>query len=209
VLDGKLARQEPVQGEMSILNEEIDRVGHLIAGLADLQPTTAPRSTDVARVADDVLRLFRASDFVPPAVQIVADMQDHATEIEADADILKQVLVNLVKNAIEALPGGGRIEILNRGHVNRERRLYLELCVADNGPGMPPEVLANLFAPVRSTKDGAHHGLGLSIVHSLVKKLDGLVSCRSSQAGTMFELLLPVRGGAGALVAQPRALDSV
>jgi HD-like signal output (HDOD) protein/signal transduction histidine kinase len=210
VLDHKLARREPVVGEMSILNEEIDRVGQLISGLADLQPSDAAGATDVGKVAHDVLRLFRATDFVPPSVQIVVDMQDQACEIDGDADILKQILVNLVKNAIEALVDGGRIEIINRGHVNRERKLYLELVVSDNGPGLSAEVLANLFSAVRSTKDGAHHGLGLSIVHGLVKKLDGLITCRSGSGGTTFEILLPTRGGTSTVSgAQSRAMDSV
>jgi HD-like signal output (HDOD) protein/signal transduction histidine kinase len=210
VLDTKLARREPVVGEMSILNEEIDRVGALINGLADLQPSDGNRVTDVARVVDDVLRLFRATDFVPASVQILVRMQDEPAEIEGDADILKQILVNLVKNAIEALPDGGRIEIANRGHVNRERRLYLELVIGDNGPGLSTEVLANLFTPVRSNKEGKHHGLGLSIVHSLVKKLDGMITCRSGKAGTTFEILLPVRGGNNLTAgAQARAMDSV
>ncbi|MDB5948573.1 MAG: histidine kinase [Massilia sp.] len=210
VLDGKLAKREPVVGEMSILNEEIDRVGQLINGLADLQPTESSSATNVARVVDDVLRLFRATEFVPPAVQIVATVSDTAAEIEGDADILKQILVNLVKNAVEALGASGRIDIGNRGHVNRERSLYVELVVSDNGPGLSPEVLANLFSAVRSTKDGAHHGLGLSIVHGLVKKLGGQITCRSSRAGTTFEILLPAAHGAGmATGAKARVMDSV
>ena len=215
VLDGKLAKHEPVTGEMSILNEEIDRVGQLINGLADLQPSgsqCATNATNVARVVDDVLRLFRATEFVPPAVQIVTSMVDAAAEIEGDADILKQILVNLVKNAVEALGPSGRIDIGNRGHVNRERSLYVELVVSDNGPGLAPEVLANLFSAVRSTKDGAHRGLGLSIVHGLVKKLGGQITCRSGRAGTTFEILLPAAGAslAGmATGAKARAMDSV
>jgi len=210
VLDGKLAKREPVVGEMSILNEEIDRVGQLINGLADLQPSDAARATDVVKVAEDVLRLFRATDFVPPSVQIVLGMQDAPSEIEGDADILKQILVNLVKNAVEALPGGGTIEINNRGYVNRDRKLYLELVISDTGPGLSSEVLANLFSVVKSTKDGAHHGLGLSIVHSLVKKIHGLITCRSGNTGTTFEILLPARIGASPLAgAQARAMDPV
>lgn len=212
VLDSKLARQEPVSGELSILNEEIDRVGQLIGGLAELKPLDAgPRATDVAKVVDDVLRLFRSSGFVPPSVEIVAHLHEEASRIEGDADVLKQILVNLVKNAVEALGGGGgRIEILNRGHVNRERQLYIELVVNDNGPGLSRDVLANLFAPVKSTKEGAHHGLGLSIVHSLVKKLGGHIACRSGRTGTAFEILLPAWSGVGTAVALPtRALGSV
>jgi HD-like signal output (HDOD) protein/signal transduction histidine kinase len=209
VLDSKLARNEPVNGEMSILNEEIDRVGQLVGSLAELQPAEpAPRPADVARVAADVVRLFRATDFVPPSVEIVLSMPEDATRIEGDADILKQILVNLVKNAIEALAeSGGRIEIASRGHVNRERKLYLELVVSDTGPGLAREVLANLFSAVKSTKPGAHHGLGLSIVHSLVKKLHGDIACRSGRTGTSFEILLPAWAGATSLPALPaRAL---
>lgn len=199
VLDAKLARREPVVSEMSILNEEIDRVGQLINGLADLQPSDAGCVTNVARVVDDVLRLFRATDFLPASVQVLTRLQDGPQEIDGDADLLKQILVNLVKNAIEAQPQGGRIEIANRGLVNRERRLYVELVVSDAGPGLSQEVLANLFSAVKSSKEGKHHGLGLSIVHSLVKKLNGMISCRSGANGTSFELLLPARGSTSQL----------
>jgi HD-like signal output (HDOD) protein/signal transduction histidine kinase len=209
VLDSKLARREPVVGEMSILNEEIDRVGQLINGLADLQPTETSRVTDVAKVVDDVLRLFRATDFVPASVQIVVRMQEEPAEIDGDADMLKQVLVNLIKNAIEALADGGKIEISNRGHVNRDRKLYLELVVSDTGPGLSADVLANLFSPVQSSKEGAHHGLGLSIVHSLVKKMQGLITCRSGKTGTTFEILLPAKGSTSQLTnVTTRVMDS-
>jgi len=213
VLDSKLERQEPVASEMSVLNEEIDRVGQLIGSLADIKPLEAgPRPTDAVKVAEDVVRLFRAGQFVPANVQISTALHDDARLVEGDADTLKQILVNLVKNAVEALAesGGGRIEIANRGHVHRERRLYLELSVSDTGPGLAPEVMANLFAAVKSTKDGAHRGIGLSIVHGLVKKLNGHIACRSGRTGTAFEILLPAWSGASAAPALPaRALGSV
>jgi HD-like signal output (HDOD) protein/signal transduction histidine kinase len=216
VLDSKLERQEPVGGELSILNEEIDRVGQLVNSLTEVQPASQSLleggvTTDVAKVVEDVLRLFRATDFVPPNVEIVVSMSSEAGRIEGDPDILKQILVNLVKNAIEALADtGGRIEIANRGHANRERRLYLELVVSDTGPGLSREVLANLFSAVKSTKEGPHHGLGLSIVHSLVKKLNGHIACRSGRTGTSFEILLPAQAGASAPAGLPvRALGSV
>jgi HD-like signal output (HDOD) protein/signal transduction histidine kinase len=213
VLDSKLARQEPVATEMSVLNEEIDRVGQLIGSLAELKPQeTGPRPLDVAKVVEDVVRLFRAGQFVPHGVQIATAMGDDARLVEGEADLLKQILVNLVKNAVEALggKGGGRIEIVNRGHVHRERKLYVELAVTDTGPGLSPEVMANLFSKVRSTKDGAHRGLGLSIVHGLVKKLNGQIACRSGRGGTAFEILLPAWSGASATPAlTARAVGSV
>ena len=204
VLDDKLNRQEPVVGEMSILNEEIDRVGHLINGLADMPAIDGSGSTSLARVVDDVLRLFHATGFVPAGVALTARMSAGCGDIECDADILKQILVNLIKNAVEALAGGGKIEIADRNHVNRDHRLYVELVVSDDGPGLPQDVLSNLFSAVantKSTKDGVHRGLGLSIVHALVTKAGGMITCRSGPDGTAFELLLPVAASALASVA--------
>lgn len=221
VLDSKLARQEPVATEMSVLNEEIDRVGQLIGSLAEIQPAPpGPRPFDVARVVDDVVRLFRAGQFLPAGLQIAVTMNDDARLVEGEPDLLKQILVNLVKNAVEALAangsgsgggsGSGRIEIVNRGLVHRERKLYLELAVTDTGPGLSPDVMANLFSAVRSSKEGAHRGLGLSIVHGLVNKLGGQIACRSGRGGTAFEILLPAWSGASVAPAIPvRAIGSV
>lgn len=197
VLDSKLERNEPVSGEISILNEEIDRVGVIIQGLSDLKPAVRDTGAEINRVIRDIARLFRDTEFMPGSVKIVAHTQDLPTEVEASPDTLKQVLVNLVKNAIEALRAGGEIQIVNNGHVNKDGALFVEICVTDNGPGIPPAVLRSLFQPVQSTKGDGHQGLGLSIVHGLIKKNQGLITCRSSNKGTHFEMLLPVRKRTG------------
>ena len=193
VLDGKLTRQEPVADELSLLNEEIDRVGNIMSEFAGLAPKIQDGVTDINRVVSDMVRLFRESKFLPPSVQIDARTAEQPGEIDGPADTLKQILLNLLKNAVEALPKGGHIEINNNGRVHRDGRVFFELCIKDNGPGIPADVLAKLFTPVRSTKAGQNRGIGLSIVHGLVKRLNGLISCRSTQAGTVFELLLPAR----------------
>ena len=194
ILDSKLLRQEPVLGEMSILNEEIDRVGQIVNGMAEMQPTirSGGSSSDINRIAGDVVRLFQDTEFVPATVRIITRLQDQPSEIAAGADIVKQILVNLLKNAVEAMPHGGEIEIANNGQLNRDGRLYLELSIRDTGAGIAPEIMAHLFSPGRSTKDGAHRGLGLSIVQGLVRQIDGMILCRSGKQGTTFEILLPV-----------------
>jgi nitrogen-specific signal transduction histidine kinase len=65
------------------------------------------------------------------------------------------------------------------------------LRISDNGAGIPADVLANLFSPVHSNKSGENRGLGLNIVQSLVKKLNGFIACHSGESGTTFEVLLP------------------
>jgi putative nucleotidyltransferase with HDIG domain len=191
VLDRKLARREPVAGEMAILNEEIDRVARIINGLGEPQPTSQEGVTDVNQIVADVVRLFGNTEYAPASVRLVSRVQDKPLETSGDADTLKQILVNLIKNAVEALPEGGEIAIANNGLINRDGRLYIELGVKDTGPGIAPEVMAKLFSPVQSTKGSGHRGLGLAIVHSLVKKLDGIITCRSDKTGTAFEILLP------------------
>ena len=195
ILDSKLLRQEPVVGEISILHEEIDRVGQIVNGMADIQPTMRQDgngTSDINRVAGEVVRLFQDTEFVPGAVRIVTRLLEQPSEVAAGADIIKQILVNLLKNAVEALPRGGEIEIANNGQLNRDGRLYLELSIRDTGPGIAPDIMANLFSPGRSTKDGAHRGLGLSIVQGLMRQIDGMIMCRSGKQGTTFEILLPV-----------------
>jgi putative nucleotidyltransferase with HDIG domain len=193
VLDDKLARQEPVSGELSILNDEIDRVGNIIKEFAGVAPPAPGSLIDVNRVINDIVRLFRESRFLPPTVQIGARLLKEPCEITGTADTLKQIFVNLIKNAVEALPQGGHIEIINLGQVRYDGADYFEISVRDTGPGLPQEVLSKLFSPVRSTKAGENRGLGLSIVHGLVKKLNGQIECRSSRMGTSFELRLPLR----------------
>jgi len=139
------------------------------------------------------VRLFRESRFLPASVQIAARVPEQACDISGSADILKQILVNLIKNSVEAMARGGQIEVINQGASRRDGADYFELQIRDSGPGLPDDVLAKLFSPVRSSKPGDNRGLGLSIVHGLVKKLNGKISCKSSPLGTCFEILLPAR----------------
>lgn len=194
VLDDKLARQQPIGNEISILNEEIDRVGTIIKEFAGVKPsvTSADSGFDMNRVINDIVRLFRESKYLPAGVKITSRVVDRPCEVGGAPETLKQILVNLIKNAVEALPQGGHIEIINVGQTRVDGQDYFGLTVRDSGPGLPPEVMAKLFSPVRSTKAGENRGLGLSIVQGLVKKLNGRIECRSSRMGASFEILLPL-----------------
>ncbi|RJF96993.1 HDOD domain-containing protein [Noviherbaspirillum cavernae] len=194
VLDRKLSRQESIDTEISILNEEIDRIGQLVDGLADLQPATQDGTADINAVINAMVRLFRDSEFAPASVTIAARTPDERCEVAGGIGSLRQIFMNLLKNAVEALPDGGEIEIVNNGLINCDGRLYVEVLVSDTGSGMPAEVMANLFLPTRSSKGKGHQGLGLSIVKGLVKQIDGRIGCRSSVLGTTFEVWLPVLG---------------
>jgi putative nucleotidyltransferase with HDIG domain len=209
VLDDKLSRQEPVGDALSILNEEIDRVGNILNDFVGTATGTQPAKVEINRVANNLIRLFRESKFLPPSVEIVAQLSDQDCVIAGSADTLKQILVNLIKNAVEAMPNGGRIEIINSGRFSRSDSPYFLLCVKDNGPGIPVEQRSRLFSPVKSTKAGANRGIGLSIVHGLVKKLGGEIECASAAGGTEFKIYLPSVDVQKSVATTPYAQDLV
>jgi PAS domain S-box-containing protein len=126
--------------------------------------------------------------------------------VNADIGQLEQVLMNLVANARDAMPGGGRVsvrtevvEILRGAESDRLRvraGAYAALIVADTGAGMEPETVAHVFDPFFTTKArGAGTGLGLSTVHGIVRQSGGAVDVSSSPGqGSTFRILLPVAG---------------
>lgn len=193
VIDEKLMRHEPVTRELSILSGEIDRVGSIVDEFSGAPPRTQTGGTEINQLITDLVRLFRDSKYLPSTVQIVANISDQPCFISGSSDVLKQVLVNLIKNAVEAMQKGGQLAVSNLGRVSRSGCLYFEVCVTDTGPGLPTEVLANLYKPVRSFKSGANRGLGLSIVHDKIQKMGGTINCRSTKVGTVFEMYLPVQ----------------
>lgn len=193
VLDDKLARQEPLDAELSILNEEIDRVGNIIKEFARVAPPADVEVIDLNQVVSDIVRLFRESKFLPASVQISTLLPQAPSDILGSAGVVKQIFMNLIKNSVEAMPDGGRIDVINQGIVQRDGVRYFGMRIQDSGPGLPAAVVAQLFLPVQSSKPGDNRGLGLNIVHGLVHKLQGSISCQSSALGTRFDILLPAR----------------
>jgi signal transduction histidine kinase/HD-like signal output (HDOD) protein len=196
VLDNKLSRKESVQAEVAILGQEIDRVSQILRGLSDTPMESPKEKLGVKQIVGDVVRFLKVTGFVPSSIRLDTQFQIETAEIKVDSAALKQILVNLIKNAVEAIQENGEIMVAMPGYINRDGCLYCALTIHDNGPGVAPPVLAKLFSPVHSTKGGDHAGLGLSIVHGLVHDLGGDIMCRSNGSGTTFELLLPVDAGA-------------
>lgn len=198
ILSIKLGEDQTTQFQFSILKEEIDRVAGILLRMRDM-PGSEPcpqgeGEVDLNRVILDLLSIFRASLFTTHSIQDELRLDDALPLLLSNRNSLKQILTNLIKNAVEAMPEGGAIFIATRGKVNVNGRLYVELIVGDNGPGISDEVMANIFTPVVSSKGKAHSGLGLTIVKNLVSDLHGTISCRSSKSdGTEFCVLLPFK----------------
>ena len=135
-----------------------------------------------------------ALDFLEPrcraaGVEVRRELARRRLTVRADPTELRQVIVNLVVNAVHAMPGGGRVTV----RVQQEEESCL-LVVEDTGVGMTPEVLDRIFIPFFTTKDGGRGtGLGLPLVHGIVTSLGGTVSVQSTVgAGSRFTVRLPL-----------------
>jgi signal transduction histidine kinase len=108
--------------------------------------------------------------------------------VEAIGGELNQVWTNLIDNALDAIPRGGRV-VISAGRQGDK----VVVRVSDNGPGIPPEIRARIFDPFFTTKDvGKGSGLGLDITRRLVLRHRGTIELRTDEAGTVFEVALPV-----------------
>jgi signal transduction histidine kinase len=171
-----------------VIKQEIDRLDRVIKALLDFGRPSAPtlRPTNVEDVVTDVVMFTRR--FAGQArVEIETEYAAGLPLVSADADQLKQVMVNLVSNAVQAMEGtGGAIKV----RVWDDDGLVF-LSIADTGPGIPPEDLERVFDPFYSTRDDGT-GLGLTIVHRIIDQHGGRVDVESERGvGTTFTVALP------------------
>jgi two-component system, cell cycle sensor histidine kinase and response regulator CckA len=156
---------------------------------------------DVNAIVQDMERLLRP--LIGENIELVTLLAPTAAHTRADAGQLEQVLMNLVVNAKDAMPSGGKLTIQTQNVVMDEshRRdqqfirpgVYVMLSVADTGMGMDRETQSRIFEPFFTTKEkGKGTGLGLSTVYGIVKQSGGYVMVQSEQGrGTAFQIYLP------------------
>jgi putative nucleotidyltransferase with HDIG domain len=193
ILGIKLEGDDPAQQDLETIRGEIYRINSILEKLS--QPDTADTSeavpVDVNALVADLSHMFQTSLFAAHDIEISLNLDDSMPPMLTNADALKQIYTNLVKNAVEALPAEGLVMVYTQDQVNVDGRAHFEICVADDGPGIPDEILPDLFTPIKTTKGDGHAGVGLTIVKNLVNELHGSISCRSSDKGTSFHILLP------------------
>jgi two-component system nitrogen regulation sensor histidine kinase GlnL len=201
-----------IRGAAQLLERELDRpplieYTQVIIGEADrlqtlvnrlLTPHRLPtyRRTNIhellARVASVVQAEF-------PDITMQSDFDISLPEFEADPEQLTQALLNIVKNAAQAVHTvSGRREILITTRVargvtlaKRRYRLALAVSVEDNGPGIPDELRDKIFYPLVSGREGGN-GLGLTIAQTFVAQHNGTIDCESAPGRTVFTILLPL-----------------
>ncbi|GAB6156979.1 hypothetical protein JCM39194_01790 [Desulfotomaculum varum] len=175
---------------MEIMIQEIDQADNFINNFLQLARPKEPsmEKCSLNELITGFARIFESQAFIQ-GVKVETDLQEDLPLITIDKDQIKQVLLNLCQNALQALERQGRILLVTRYH-QAEKEVCLS--VIDNGPGIPPEYLDKLGTPFFTTKDKGT-GLGLSISYTIVDSHKGRIEVDSQPGrGTCFSVYLPV-----------------
>jgi C4-dicarboxylate-specific signal transduction histidine kinase len=183
-----LARGDTVgaEGRLRSVREGLDRAAGIVRQVLDhADPSAVPRTqVDLARVLDETARFVQSRPEFRD-VHFALDLPSAPLLVLGNAVMLGQVAVNLILNACEAQPGGGRVEVRAR---REDGQVVAE--VADRGPGIPEADRQRIFEPFYSTKDST--GLGLSVCHSIVRDHGGDLSAAGREGGgSVFRMRLP------------------
>jgi two-component system sensor histidine kinase HydH len=181
---------------LGIILEEVERLDHVVGSVLDYaRPSKGnPGAVDVNAIVKRTLQVL-ASERGEQIVE--TELADELPLVRADAEQLRQVLMNLVRNAIQATNGKGNVTVLTRSQSGGDwdgdaaKAEAIEIAVRDDGPGISPQVLKSLFVPFFTTKEKGT-GLGLAISQRLVEEWGGRIEVSTQPgAGSTFTVVLP------------------
>lgn len=181
-----------LRADLEDVIKELDRIEQFTTDLLQFaRPKTMEKVPgDVNEVMEKVLDTLGAQ-FDRSEVQLKRDFQPGLPRIPMDFDAMHQVLLNIIRNALEAMPAGGSLKVTTSSRRYRSRTA-VEIAVSDTGSGIEEEILDRIFDPFFTTKPSGT-GLGLSISLQLVQEQGGRINVRNrSQGGVTFRLSFPV-----------------
>ncbi len=202
LLERELDRPQLIEYTQVIIGEA-DRLRSLVNRLLTPHRLPTYRRTNIHEILVQVQGVVRA-EF--PQVAFVSDFDTSLPEFEADPEQLTQAVLNIVRNAAQAVFGntaGPEVRMTTRiargvTLARRRHRLALAVSIADNGPGIPESLRDRIFFPLVSGRPGGS-GLGLTIAQTFVAQHNGTIECDSVPGRTVFTILLPLEfGRAGA-----------
>jgi len=200
-LEGLVARtprDDPRWHALEVVDQEVERMATLVSNL--LEFTRAGRGqVSTVDVCDEVTKTIDLTDhhLSRKGVRAVADFAPDVPLLQADRQHVRQVLLNLLTNAADAMPNGGRVTIRVRpAELADQPAAVVE--VSDTGTGIKAEHLSRIFDPFFTTKEeGKGTGLGLAICKRIVDQHHGTLEVESTVGvGTTFRVTLPVRAAA-------------
>ncbi len=190
-IKGKLAKSELAEKEprvlefLDIVDDEVDTSNKIISDLLGFSRVGKPlvMPTPVRKVVEEAL----ARVPIPENVALNENLGPDSKEVAVDAGQIQQVLVNVITNAVQAMPEGGKLTISTR-----ERKDFLELDVTDTGSGISDENKGKIFDPLFTTR-AKGIGLGLAVSKSIIDRHGGQIETKSAVGkGTTFTIRLPL-----------------
>jgi len=178
------------------IKKEVRRIDDIINYYLNQQeiPGFPEYSINLNQLVRDTVDALTDVEFKPRQIVTRFDLQNNLDKVATNPLLIKQILVNLLKNAADAVSEGGTIQLITRDGFSADRGSHVEIIVQDNGSGIAPQLQKKLFQPMASNKKAGHTGVGLSIVKNMVDDLGGWISCHSSaESGTSFHLQIPCR----------------
>jgi len=190
------ALDSTAHGFVSIATNELARVARIVQqSLSYHRIGAQPRDVDVSKIVDDSLQIF-GDKCRRAGISLLRKIKPESV-VFGIADEIRQIIDNLLLNAIEAMPNGGTIVVSVRPTPQGDRRAGkgVRLTIADSGSGIPKEIRPRVFEPFFTTKAEKGTGLGLWVLQGIVSKHDGTIRHRSSdrdgRSGTVFSVFLP------------------
>ena len=180
--------------DFRIIKKEMDRLNEIVSRFLNFARPEEPQfqAVNLYGLVMDAMNLLTPR-IKGNGIRSVISLSPDLPAVKGDPKQLDQVLLNLLLNAVEAMPNGGTLEVLsNLKSVPDSEEKLLQVVVRDSGPGIGRKEQARLFDPFFTTKEGGT-GLGLSIVYSIVQKHNGQIDVESELGkGTSFLLSLPI-----------------
>lgn len=191
-------RARDIERNLARVKDEVGRLNHLVNDFLTAGRQSPPELApcDVGAVLEEAVALVEKQAHAQ-GISITADLPPALPRLQADARQMKTCFLNILTNAVQAMPLGGQIRLSasilsSNGSGNAGR---VQLCFADTGPGIPPEDRERIFAPYFSTK-ATGFGLGLAITRKIVEDHGGRIFAAEATRGTLMVVELPVEAGA-------------
>lgn len=175
---------------LAVVSEEINRIAMIVRELLDFyRPIEVDEEPiNIPKLLNKVLKLMKRQ-FESAGIECLMIFPDIDPEIKGSAENLKQVFLNIVINAYDAMSKGGTLKVTV---VVEENELIIFFC--DNGPGIPIEIAPRIFEPFFTTKEfGKGTGLGLSVCYGIIKNHGGQISFKNLNPGGCFKISLPYK----------------
>ena len=200
MLSSKIPAEDPNHKFLQIATKETDRVSRILRQMLGFYRPPKMEPTDINRLIEDAQALLE-KHMRQNRVRIENDLEPDLPLVIAAADQIKQVILNLMLNAQQAMPDGGSLSVTTRVSHGADPEFLMSDCVhiqiRDTGKGIPEEYLPHIFEPFFSTKDARGTGLGLWVSQGIVQAHGGSIKLRSREGrGTTFSVALPIHGPA-------------